>query len=263
MSLLKLRPGQLVGRSGLDLVAPGATYGAPRIETHPRPDRPARPVALPAMVGATTKQIRMLVELMIVFFLPDDSGSMYGQWGDPTGIRYAAALSLLGLMERSGGGRAGVVHWGSNAPADLAVGPVAVKRGKKVLTAALTVPPSLGGTNLVSGLVRARELTPELGAEERAIYFCLSDGIEAVTPAMKAAIGSLPPGSVHMLLVDRSGGCDPAMEAAWRTVAFGSFVRLKTFDTKAMAEQLAQIFAAAIDLQMPTDTTVQKPKEAR
>jgi hypothetical protein len=34
----------------------------------------------------------------------DETGSMYGSFGDPTGIRYAAAQSLVAMQRRSGGG---------------------------------------------------------------------------------------------------------------------------------------------------------------
>jgi phosphodiesterase/alkaline phosphatase D-like protein len=57
-----------------------------------------------------------------------------------------------------------------------------------------------------------------------------------------------------MLLVDRSNGCSPDMEAAWRSVAFGSFTRLTSLDTRGMATELAQVLAAALDLHLPTAT---------
>jgi hypothetical protein len=254
--------GQLVGYSDARLAAHGPANRAPRIESHRRPDRPARPISLPPMVGASPDEIRLLLRLLVVFFLCDDSGSMYGSWGDPTGVRYAAAQSLLGLIERGSGrgasSRAAVIHWGTDAPAELALAPVDVKRGRKALRGALTVPPTLMANNLPLALARAHEMTPTLIGEEQAIYFVLSDGIEDVTPAMHAAIGALPAGSVHMVLVDRSGGCDPAREAAWNSVAFGSFTRLKTFDTGEMARQLAEVFAASIGLQMPAASTSER-----
>ena len=256
------RPGQLSGYSDARLVALGSAGPAPHIETHRRPDRPARPIWLPPMVGASRDEIRLLLRLLVVFFLCDDSGSMYGSWGDPTGVRYAAAQSLLGLIERSSGrgasSRAGVIHWGTDAPAELALAPVDVRRGRKALKQALTVPPTLMANNLPLALSRARQMTPPLIDEEQAIYYVLTDGIEDVTPVMHAAIAALPPGSVHMVLVDRSGGCDPAREAAWNGVAFGSFTRLKTFDTTEMAQQLAEVFAASIDLQMPEASTTER-----
>jgi hypothetical protein len=249
--------GQLIGSSAARLAASGPPTGAPVIESHRRPDRPARPVWLPPMVGASPDEIRLLLRLLI-----DDSGSMYGRWGDPTGVRYAAAQSLLGLIERSSGrgasSRAAVIHWGTDAPAALALAPIDVRRGRKALKQALTVPPTLMANNLPLALARAREMTPRLIEEEQAIYYVLSDGIEDVTPAMHAAIAALPAGSVHMVLVDRSGGCDPAREAAWNHVAFGSFTRLKTFDTTEMAQQLAEVFATSISLEMPEAPTTER-----
>jgi Mg-chelatase subunit ChlD len=210
------------------------------------------------MVGAPAKRVRELVRRSVVLFLCDDSGSMYGGWGDPTGVRYAAALSLLGLMDRSGGGRAAVVHWGTEAPLSLAVAPTDVRRDRRALKSALTIPPTLGGTDLPRALQRARNIATSLEPDENLVCFVLTDGIESVTTATHAAIAALPAGSVHMILVDRSGGCDGAMEAAWKTVAFGSFTRLRTFSTPEMAQQLAVIFATSLGLEMPktkADTT--------
>jgi hypothetical protein len=43
------------------------------------------------------------------------------------------------------------------------------------------------------------------------------------------------------------------MEAAWRSVAFGSFTRLRSFDTRTMAEQLASVLADALALSPADD----------
>lgn len=251
-------PHQLVGQPNLGLGVPGGTH---RVLPTPVPSgsvRAATPIVLPPMIGASKQEIKARVELLVVQFLCDDSGSMYGAYGDRDGVRYAAALSLLRLMERAGGGRCGVVHWGTDAPSSLALAPVDIKRGRRALKQALTVPPTLGGNNLPLALTRARKLMPRLADNEQSLTLVLSDGIEPVTPAMHAAVAALPPRSVHMLLVDRSGGCNTAMEQAWSTVAFGSFHRLNVFDTKVMAFQLAEILADSIGLQMParpkTDT---------
>jgi hypothetical protein len=159
------------------------------------------------------------------------------------------------MMNKCGSARAAVVHWGTDAPLEMAVAPVQLKRGRKTLKQALSIPPTLGGTNLAGALSRAHELTPPPAQDEQTVYYILTDGIEPVTPAIAAAIANLPAGSVHMLLVDRSGGCDPNMEAAWRGCAFGSFTRLRTFDTEAMSHQLADIAATTLGLEMPHATT--------
>ena len=203
------------------------------------------------MVGASERTIRGLVDEIEVWLIVDDSGSMYGQWGDPTGIRYAAGRSLVGLLQRAGGGWVGVIHWGTHAPVELALRPAHVRKGRNDLRGALTIPPTLGGNDLPLALARARELSTGPSAGRRQLYYVLTDGIEPVTPAMHAALAALPENSVHMVLVDRSGGCDPAMEAAWRSCAFGSFTRLRTFDTKVMAYQLADIFAGSLGLRVP------------
>ncbi len=78
------------------------------------------------------------------------------------------------------------------------------------------------------------------------LVFVITDGIEAVTTSVHRGVGALPPGSVHMLLVDRASGCTEEMEADWRGVAFGSFTRLDDADTRAMGDQLAATVAAAI-----------------
>ena len=77
---------------------------------------------------------------------------------DPHGARNAACLSVVDLMRRHGGGRAGVVHWGQTAPADLALAPMPVRRGR--LRRTLAIQPMLGGTNPAAALARVRELVP-------------------------------------------------------------------------------------------------------
>jgi hypothetical protein len=218
-------------------------------------------VILPALQGASVREIKVRVGRVVVIFLIDDSGSMYGRYADPTGIRYAAARSVIGLMERSGPGRAGLLHWGSTAPLEMAVAPMDVKRGKRALKAAMVVPPTLGGNNLPLALERAAELTPVLAKNETVLYYVVTDGCEYVTPAMHAAIAALPAGSIHVLLVDRSGYCNAGMEAAWATCDFGSWTRLQTFNTKEMATQIAEIFAASIGLEMPDQSTEKETRQ--
>jgi len=249
---------QLLGRNTLSLLAPGAALRKVSVTAHLGPAQPARSIVLPPLQGASKAVIRARLARLTVFFLVDDSGSMYGTWGDPNGVRYAAARSLLELLRRSGGARVSIIHWGTDAPADMALAPIKLPRGRKDLELALSIPPTLGGTNVLSALGRAAELTPPLVEDEQAIYFILGDGIELVTPAINTALSALGERQVHMLLVDRSGGCDPALEAAWRSVPFGSFTRLRTFDTRAMAHQLAQIAAATLSLEIS-----QPPAETR
>jgi len=189
-----------------------------------------------------------------VWLLVDDSGSMYATWGDPDGRRYAAAQSLLGLMRRSGGGRAGVVHWGSSAPEAMLTGLTDLRRGRRALDGALTMPwMSLGGTDLPAALRRVAEHVREPSPAETLLVVPITDGIEDVRGETHLAVQALPPGCVHTVLVDRASQCDADMEAAWRSVAFGSFTRLRSFDTRTMAEQLASVLADALALSPADD----------
>ena len=215
----------------------------------------AKPVALPMAEGD-----RHLILRVAMYLLMDDSGSMYGSWGDPSGVRYAAALSLFRLMERLGGGRAGVVHWGSTAPEEMVTPLVDVKKGKRQLRNALQIPPTLGGNNLPLALGRAADLLARPPADARPAVCVLTDGIEEVGAAAQAQIDRLPPGAVHVLLIDHGKGCDDRLEAAWRQLSLGSFTRLNVNDTHRMAWQLADIATKAVGLTMPP---YQPPKESR
>jgi hypothetical protein len=204
------------------------------------------------MIGAPPAEQAERVKRSASIFLIDDSGSLYfGAGGDTTGIRYAAAQSLVGLMRRAGGGLAAVVHYGSEAPAEMVKPLLQVKRDGRRLKQALTIPvPNLGGTNVASGLARCAPLLQGRSIPNPLVYL-IGDGLENVTAVAHAAVAALPPNSVHLLLVDKLGACDAALEAGWRSLPLGSITRLDVFDTKTMAWQLADIFAASIGLQMP------------
>jgi hypothetical protein len=253
-------PGHMIGESDAELRALARDHGLMRPVMHPRLQRPAAPVYLPPLEGAPPKVIKARVGRTVVFFLFDDSGSMYGRYGDPLGVRYAVGQSVTGLMSRSGGGRAGAIHWGTHAPMEMVLRPVDVRKGKKALKAAMVVPPTLGGNDLPLALRRAAEITPPLARDEMPFYYVITDGGESVTPAMHAAILALPPRSIHVLLVDNYGICNDAMAAAWATCAFGSWTRLETFDTEQMATQIAEIFAGSIGLQMPDSALTKETK---
>lgn len=214
----------------------------------------ARPVRLGTLAGASSREIRGIVQQVLALFLVDDSGSMYGQWGDPTGVRYAAALSLVALMRKSGGGRAGVLHWGTAPGGELTC--LDVRKHPRALTQALQIPPTLGGNDLPAALQRGRELLGASTPEQHPLVFVLTDGIEDVTPATVAAVAALPARSVHMVLIDRSNGCTSDMEAAWRSVAFGSFTRLTRLNVQDMASEMGDVFANALGL---TVTPTLKP----
>ena len=238
----------LVGSAGLRLRAPGARIATNLPPAHEPPTSTARPGELLDLVGASEAEIRRRVDEIVLWFLADSSGSMFGQYGDPSSIRFAVALSLAEMLQRAGAGSCGVLHWGSDCPPELALSPV--DPGDARLRSALSVPGNLRGTNLVGALERARELSTSAADSRRHIFFVLSDGVQPVTPEVAAAISALPAGSVHMLLVDRTGACTPAMEADWRGCPFGSFTRLTTLDANAMAAQLAETFASSVGLKV-------------
>ena len=105
---------QLIGRTN---VAPSASaVNEVMLNVFDQTTQTARPVALPTLVGGSAREIRALALNVRAVFAIDDSGSMYGNFGDPTGIRYAAARSLVAMQRRSGGGLRGsrsLGHFGS------------------------------------------------------------------------------------------------------------------------------------------------------
>ncbi len=239
----------LTGDGSLRLVQLGSPASHVQLRPRTKIDRTASPITLPPLQGASKQAIQELAKSVTVIFDVDDSGSMYGQFGDPSGIRYAAAQSLLRLQIQSGGGKAGVIHWGTDVPMDQVVKPIDVRREKKKLHRALRIPATLGGNDMPRSLEVAKEVLPLSRAGEVQIVFVITDGIESVTASTHRAVGDLPPGSVHLLLVDRSNYCTDELEDQWRQVAFGSFTRLERLDdTSTLAIQLGKIYAKALGL---------------
>lgn len=165
------------------------------------------------------------------------------------------------MQRRSGGGLAGVVHWGTSAPEEMVTPLVDVRRGRRLLDRGLQIPETLGGNDMPAALRRVDEMLPPLGRNDVPLAFVITDGIESVTAETHAAVAALPKRSVHMLLVDCSNGCSEEMEQAWRTVAFGSFTRLPHFDTKAMAMVLATVYAQSLGLSL--DSTPTTPRRRK
>lgn len=223
----------------------------------------AKPVPLPHLVGAAAAVIRQLVGLVAAVFLMDDSGSMYGTWGDDTGVRYAAAQSLVNMMRRSGGGRAAVVHWGTDAPTDQVLALTDIRRGTGKIEKALQIPPTLGGNNLPRALDRAYEVLTIARPNEIPVVYVLTDGCEDLSADLVTPLRRLPGGAVHVLLVDRSNGCSPALEAEWQRLPLGSFRRLDHLDTAHLAWQLGDVLAETLGLQIPQYPTTTKKKESR
>jgi len=187
-----------------------------------------------------------------VYFLLDDSGSMYVSSGDPKAVRRAAALSVVQLLGAGpSGSRVCVIHWGSSAPSELVLRPTAV-RHTAAIKKGLEIPPTLGGNNFPAALQRCREVLEVQGSGDRtSLIFPITDGIEEVGAAAAAEVSLLPPTAVHVLLVDHSHGCVPNLEARWASLPLGSFTRLDVLDTRQMAWQIAQVVARAVGTEMP------------
>jgi hypothetical protein len=224
----------------------GRNWRIRRTLTAPRPaaDLQEPFVRLPGLTGQPTEVIYQLVNALDVFFLLDDSASMADS--DPGGSRNAAALSVVELMQRHGGGRAAVAHWGSAAPASLALGLTPVHAGR--LRRAISMPCQLGGTRPAAALARARELLP--GDPGRTpVVLLLTDG-QDLGDGLARELALLPPGSVHLVLADPSGNCW-GREAEWRALAWGSFTRLATLsDRQRVAMESGSVIARAIGLQL-------------
>jgi hypothetical protein len=181
----------------------------------------------------------------------DDSGSMYGPGGDPFGVRRAAALSVARLLGAGPkGSRVGVVHWGSWAPEQLAMPLTDAHQGRAVKQG-LEIPPTLGGNDFPASLSRCRELLRASSPRRIQLIFAITDGIEEVGASAAAEVDQLPEGSVHVLLVDHSHGCDAGLEARWQSLPLGSFTRLDLLDTERMAWQIAEVLAQAVGTHMP------------
>lgn len=234
---------------GMELRAPGAVLTKPGLVTLRVGQRLDQPVRLPDLAGASRLVIRQLVDGLVVVFAIDGSGSVHGPGGtDPYGARNAACLSVVDLMRRYGGGRAGVVHWGSTAPADLALKPVAVHRAK--LRRALSMQPRLGGTNPAAALAQVRQVMPAPGPGQTPVVLILTDG-QDLGNGLAQELALLPPGCVHLLLVDPSGDCY-GQEAAWRALPWGSFTRLENLrDPQRVAWESGEVLARSIGLELP------------
>ena len=210
---------------------------------------PAQPVRLPNLAGATTATIEQRVADLVVIFAIDGSGSVPGAGGtDPHGVRNAACLSVIDLMRRHGGGRAGVVHWGQTAPTDLALAPTSVHRAR--LRRMLTMQPTLGGTNPAVALARVHGLIRALPPSRTLAVLMLTDG-QDLGSGLEEELAQLPARSVHLLLVDPSGDCC-GQEATWRALPWGSFTRLENLrDPGHVAWESGAVVAHSIGLHLP------------
>lgn len=238
---------------GVDLAVggprPARSRGPKARPGHCRQDRPVR---LPGLVGAPQNVIGERVANLDVIFAIDDSASVHGPDGtDPRGARNTACLSVVDLMHRHGGGRAGVIHWGDTAPASLALAPVPVHRGQ--LRRRLELQPVLGGTQPAVALARVRKLIQGTGSGRTLAVLLLTDGQDLGT-GLEQALKQLPARCVHLILVDPSGDCW-GQEAVWRELPWGSFTRLENlWDHKLLAWESGAVLARSIGLKLAAAT---------
>jgi hypothetical protein len=235
---------------GVDLAVSGPHRARPRAAAT-RPDH-QRPVRLSGLAGAPRNVIRQRVANLDAIFAIDDSASVHGPDGtDPGGVRNAACLSVIDLMQRHGGGRGGVVHWGDTAPAALALAPMPV-HGRR-LRRGLRLQPVLGGTQPAVALARVRKLIQGTGSGRTLAVLLLTDG-QDLGAGLEQALGQLPAHSVHLIFVDPSGDCW-GQEAAWRELPWGSFTRLENLnDRKRLACESGTVIARSIGLTLPQRT---------
>jgi hypothetical protein len=163
---------QLDGTVSLGLAARGG-IGQQTVIPAFTPSDIAQSVDLPALLGAPRPVIAQKVKRIKSAIAPDDSGSMYASFGDPTGIRYAAAKSIVKWMRKQGGGRVGVVHWGTDVGQVLA--PVDVRRERRALDRTLQIPPTLGGNNLPAAIRKATDVLLPLDADDVPVVLIITD----------------------------------------------------------------------------------------
>jgi len=235
---------------GVDLRATGPVLAKPDLAMSWPGQCHAQPVRLADLTGASWPVICQRVAGLVVIFAIDGSGSVHGPGGtDPHGARNAACLSVIDLMCRHGGGRAGVVHWGQTAPADLALAPIPVHRAR--LRRMLSMQPKLGGTNPAVALARVRQLIPALSPGQTFVVLMITDG-QDLGGGLDRELAQLPAGCVHLLLVDPSGDCY-GQEATWRALPWGSFTRLDNLlDPRRAAWASGEVLADCIGLDLPT-----------
>ncbi len=202
------------------------------------------------IAGPLDKEILRLRAVIAI----DQSGSEFSYWGDPAGVRSAAAISVADLAHRIGGGQIGVVHWGSTAPSEYVLPLTDVRRGYRRIKKALQIPGCLGGTSFPSGIERAAQILTAIEADSIPLVVVLTDGFEIDPASVRSCLDQLPPASLHVLLVDRNQCCTPAQEAGWQALPLGSFTRLDVVDTDHMAHQIAELVTTAVGLPAPPPT---------
>jgi hypothetical protein len=243
--------GRLVGSrtSALSLVPDSAAVGGTRTDRQTGRLTGKVRLGLPEGVSAADLSRRVCSSRWVLAI--DDSRSMYGSAGDPSGVRYVAGRAIVDLMARCGGGQIAVVHWGSTAPPSMARPLTEVRSGARRLVDALRAPTDLGGTNSAAALrLSADLLGPPVPGEHRAVAL-ITDGYEQVTPELTAAVRALPRDSVDVLLIDHSNYCDAAFERGWRSLDIRSFTRLTVDQPELMTWEITNVLFRALGLTVP------------
>lgn len=201
----------------------------------------AAPVRLGRLIG-DSDALKAAAAKVHVCALLDCSGSEYGTNGDRKCFRMACMRSMVRLMRLTGGGTFDICHWGSRPIHSF--GPASVATHFNDIDRALQHDPgSMGGNDFPAALRMSDACFRRVGAEI-SLAIGVTDGLEEITPAMAAAIGALPEGSVHVLLVP-GGNCPESLAAQWQQFPLGSFTRLSS-DNVEMARTVGQIYAAAV-----------------
>jgi hypothetical protein len=217
--------------------------------TLPAPSKtPAKsegPIRLPGVTGGTPAAVENAFGRLTVILALDDSGSTQPPHGtDPHSVRYAASRSVIEWMRRHGGGRCGVVHWGSTAPERLAVGPVSVNRRMRTLRRALNQRPNLGATVPAAALQRAARMLPIPAPGDVHTVLLITDG-EDPGEGLEEALAGLPERAVHLMLVG-----DATQHVGWHDLAFASTTWLPAFDNQALTWQAGSVLAGSLGLQL-------------
>lgn len=192
----------------------------------------------------TGQRIEMPARFVLVI---DDSSSTDST--DPDNNRYTAARAVadfLGtLSDQRFADEVGVVHFGDDAPAEMALAPLPVLSHGPQIAAALS-PRRLGGTSISAGLARADELLsrPFSG---RSVVLLFTDGQDQ-EPAIAQYLAALGADSVHLVALDGDGGYR-SLRSFWEDLPFDGVSRLEDLDEGHLEEAFGRIIVAELGME--------------